>query len=188
MRLGLWIAMLALGAGLLAASPIAAQRAVNPAAPVEAVDAALSGRSSPATVASAIERSFDTAAIARAVLADHAAGASAAQIERFRSALVGHMARELIERRSGRSGRMTISSTRAVRPGEWLVTSRSQVRREPPRTLSWRVRVRSGRPLIHDVLSSGTSMMRALRNEYGPALRRLGLEGLTDRIEAGNRR
>ena len=185
-------ALLALGLALVASAPAHAQPDPDATEPIRVLEMALSqpGDDPPAsdTVRSVIERAFDTAAIATAVLADHGAAATPGQLEHFRAALVGHIAREILDRRGDAPGAsLVLAGTRRVRDGEWLVTSRIGAA-ERQRTIVWRVRSAPGGAAIHDVTDNGTSMVRMLRNEYAPALRRLGIEAVTAEMEARNLR
>ena len=183
--------LLALGA--CAASAAAAQATPDPAAPVRRLEAALAGTAtalpSAAAVRAAVARSFDTAGIARAVLAGLAPGATAAQVERFRQALTQRMARDMLRRRrqDGR-GTLVILGSRALAGGQWLVTSRLTLPSEGDRVVSWRISTGPGGPVISDVIGGGSSLIRQMRNEYGPALRRLGLDRLIARMEASGGR
>ena len=186
-------ALIALGAALLSPALAFAQSAPDPRQPIRYLERALTpadGRvPAPAAVRAAVERSFDTGAIARAVLASHANGATAAQLARFREALTGRIVRDLLRRlRPDRRGQLEITHSRPIGAGEWLVTSRVLVPGERPRAIGWRVGASRGAPRISDVLGSGTSMVRVLRNEYGGALRRLGIDGVATRMEERNRR
>jgi ABC-type transporter MlaC component len=175
---------------LATASPAAAQDAV-PAAPVRALEAALAGRDgnvpSLAGVRAAVERSFNLEAMARAILAGQSF--TPAQLARFRAALADRLALDMIQerRREGR-GTLTIVRTRAIRTGEWVVDSRIVTSGRRQRSVSWRVGLTSGRALITDLLGNGASLVRAWRNEHLPTLRRLGLNGLIERLEGRNRR
>ena len=104
---------------------------------------------------------------------------------RFADALADNIARDLLNRRRRYGlGELTLVSTRPIGSGEWLVTSRLRIPSRNDQTVAWRVRTTSRGPVVSDVRSSGTSMIRALRNEYEPALRRLGLDRLIGRMEA----
>ena len=184
--------LVSLGA-LAAAAAAPAQWPADPAQPIRLLEAALAGSAnampSAGSVRAAVTRAFDTEAIARAVLAGLAANATAAQLGRFREALTDRIVRDLLKRRrSDGRGTLAIVRSRPTSDGGWLVTSQLRLPARHERTVSWRVRAGARGPVISDVLGSGTSMVRVLRNEYAPALRRLGLDGLIARMEARNRR
>ena len=165
---------------------------MDPARPIRLLEAALAGPAdalpSAGDVRVAVNRTFDMDSIARAVLADLAPGATSNQRGRFRQALTDRIARDLLNRRrrDGR-GTLVIDGTRVLGAGEWLVTSRIRVPRQNDRSMAWRVRAGPRGPVIGDIRGGGTSMVRVLRNEYAPALRRLGLDGLIARMEARSR-
>lgn len=180
--------MLALGAA--AATPVAAvQGPVDPVRPIRLLEAALAGPvnglPSASDVRAAVSRTCDMEAIANAVLAGVAPRATANQVERFRQALLDRITRDLLNRRrrEGR-GMLVIVRARAIGPGEWIVTSLIRIARQNDRPMSWRVAAGRRGALIKDVQGGGSGMVRALRNEYAPAVRRLGLDGLIARMTA----
>lgn len=176
---------------VLAAAPWRADaQDARAAAPIRALEQALagSGGAAPgrAAVRSAVARSFNVDLIARSVLAGQTF--TAGQLARFREALTDQLASEMLQR-IGRERRrpVAILRTRLIRPAEWLVDTRLAVARGQE-VVSWRVAGGTGGALIIDVLSNGTSLVRAWRNEYLPMLRRIGLDAMIQRIEARSRR
>ena len=177
-----------MGAALLAGVPGYA-RAAEPASPVQAFTTVLAGqgthRPSGEAVRVAVERAFDVDEVGRGILAGMTQAATPQQLVRFRRALTGRIARDLYGRlRPGRQWTIAIVQTRAIRPEEWLVTSRITVIGQGARTIAWRVRSHGGLSAIVDVLGNGTSMVRVLHDDYDTALRRFGLDGVIERMEA----
>jgi ABC-type transporter MlaC component len=168
-----------------------AQQTSDPTEPIRSLEAALAGPPArplnPVAVRAAVERAFDTDGIARAILAGLEGEASARKRERFRAALVGRIVRDTIRRRGGRRGTLRIVETRSVGPGEWLVRSELAVERRATERVNWRVRASGRSARIFDIHGRGSSMVRVLRGEYATAVRRLGLDAVTARIEARNR-
>ncbi|MEG3147545.1 ABC transporter substrate-binding protein [Sphingomonas sp. RT2P30] len=176
----------------LVASGAGHAQAVDPADPIRALTTVLAGQGARAPAAeavrAAVERSFDVEGLARGVLAGLAAGATPRQLDRFRRALAGRIARDLRGRlRTDQRWTLDIVQTREIGPEEWLETSRVTVSGKGARTIAWRVRSAGGKAVIVDVLGNGTSMIRTLHNDYDAALRRFGLDGVIDRMEASTR-
>jgi phospholipid transport system substrate-binding protein len=185
-------ALLALWLALVWSVPALAQAPAEVTEPIRVLEAVLAeqgnGAPAPGAVRAAVERAFDTEAIARAVLGDQAEIATPGQLERFRAVLTGRIDAELLKRREARrDASLVIAGARPIAADEWLVTSHVRAAAEPQRTIMWRIRAAPAGAAIHDVLGDGTSMVRGLRNEYAAALRRLGLEGLIVEMEARNR-
>ncbi|HEV2745974.1 MAG TPA: ABC transporter substrate-binding protein [Allosphingosinicella sp.] len=191
MRIDRRAALLALATLVLATASPAASGDAAPAAPIRAVEAALAGRDgaapSEAAVRAAVARSFNLDAMARAVLGGQAF--TPKQFGRFREALADHLVLDMLgQRRDGRRGTIMIVRTRAIGTGEWVVDTRVETPGRPHRSVSWRVSAGSGRALITDLLGNGASLVRSWRNRHLPTLRRVGLDGLIERLEARNRR
>jgi ABC-type transporter MlaC component len=191
MRIDRRAAVLSLAAVVLApASPAAAQDPAH-VAPIRLLEGALGGRSgnvpSPTAVRAAVAQSFNVDFMARAVLLGQ--DFTPRQFGRFREALADRLAFEMLDqrRREGR-GTIVIVRTREIGTREWVVDTRVVTSARRQRSVSWRLAAGSGRTLITDLLSNGTSLVRSWRNQYLPALRRAGLDRLIQHIEAQNRK
>lgn len=171
-------------------SPVEARDGAQ-VAPIRAVETALAGRDgalpSHAAVRVAVAREFNLDSMARFILAGHAF--TPAQLARFRDALADRLALDMIDqrRRDGR-GTIVVVQTRALKAGEWIVETRVIASDKRQRAVAWRIGAGSGRARIVDVLGNGASLARSWRNRYIPNLRKVGLDGLIERMEARNRK
>ena len=128
---------------------------------------------------------LDLDAVARSILGRHWRAASDAQRERYTSLFRTYVVNMYAIQLGGYAGStFTVLRQHRLLPNESLVMARFQREFGPPLSMNVRVRHFSKRFKIIDVTISGISLVVTKRSEFDAVIRREGLPGLLNRLDA----